>query len=320
MKNIILLLALFPLFLSCTDDDKEEVKHDYFTDFVTGVTVGGDLRPTSIRIDNEMNKISIDFPIGSTPTAIPVELELASGVTMKSPSSTSNTFDLTEIIPIYLEYKGEDYRYLIVGNYLPESIGGGVMQNGPVHDISLLYYGGSHRATRWTEEELQANVTYTDPAGKENWLFDSFLFLETHTGEGRNFENGLGGLGARKTEWQGLVDKYFAADGPIARLNSILSKSATRLGAPKYKRRLIISMPAAYKDQKDWGEISGRAMDFSLTLDCVSACSWYVDYIIQKFNEANLNYLSLDGIYFVAEQLTDNRHYLPQVADYIVAP
>ena len=73
-------------------------------------------------------------------------------------------------------------------------------------------------------------------------------------------------------------------------------------------------MPAAYKDQKDWGEISGRAMDFSLTLDCVSACSWYVDYIIQKFNEANLNYLSLDGIYFVAEQLTDNRHYLPQVA------
>ena len=55
MKNIILLLALFPLFLSCTDDDKEEVKHDYFTDFVTGVTVGGDLRPTSIRIDNEMN-------------------------------------------------------------------------------------------------------------------------------------------------------------------------------------------------------------------------------------------------------------------------
>ena len=135
MKNIILLLALFPLFLSCTDDDKEEVKHDYFTDFVTGVTVGGDLRPTSIRIDNEMNKISIDFPIGSTPTAIPVELELASGVTMKSPSSTSNTFDLTEIIPIYLEYKGEDYRYLIVGNYLPESIGGGVMQNGPVHDI-----------------------------------------------------------------------------------------------------------------------------------------------------------------------------------------
>ena len=36
MKNIILLLALFPLFLSCTDDDKEEVKHDYFTDFVTG--------------------------------------------------------------------------------------------------------------------------------------------------------------------------------------------------------------------------------------------------------------------------------------------
>ncbi|MCS3036360.1 DUF4855 domain-containing protein [Bacteroides ovatus] len=42
--------------------------------------------------------------------------------------------------------------------------------NGPVHDISLLYYGGSHRATSWTEEELQANVTYTDLVGKENWL------------------------------------------------------------------------------------------------------------------------------------------------------
>ena len=82
-----------------------------------------------INVEIKENKISIDFPIGSTPTAIPVELELASGVTMKSPSSTSNTFDLTEIIPIYLEYKGEDYRYLFVGYYLPESIGGGVKQN-----------------------------------------------------------------------------------------------------------------------------------------------------------------------------------------------
>jgi len=317
MKNITLLLfALFPFFLSCSDDDKEKVKRDYFTDFVVNVKIGGDLRPTNIRIDNEMNKISIDFPLGSTPTAIPVDLELAAGVTMKSPSSTSNTFDLTEIVSVYLEYKGESHRYLIVGNYLPDS-SGDVMKNGPVHDMSLLYYGGTHRATLWTDDELQANVTYMDQAGKEHWLFDSFLFLEVQTGDGRYFENGFDGPGARKEEWKELVDKYFAPNGPIVRLNASISNSTMRLGVPKYKRRLIISMPAAFKDQKDWGEISGRAMDFSLTSDCVSACSWYVDYIMQKFNEANLSYLSLDGIYFVAEQLTDNRHYLPAVADYI---
>lgn len=313
----LLMYILFLVFISaCSDDEEGKAKKDYFTDFVTDIQVEGELRPTNIRIDNEMNKISINFPIGSNPTAVPIQLTLAEGVTMGTPSSTLNTFDLTQVVPIFLNYKGKSYRYLIVGNYLPDS-SSDVMKNGPIHDMSLLYYGGTHRTTTWTHEQLQSNVSYTDQLGKEHWLFDSFLFLETHTGTGRYFENGFNGLGARKVEWQELVDKYFAADGPIVRLNSTISSSVVRLGAPKYKRRLIISMPAAFKDQKDWGAIDGIDMDFSLTSDCAKACSWYVDYIIQKFKDANLYYLSLDGIYFVAEQLTDNRHYLPEVADYV---
>ncbi|MCS3036361.1 hypothetical protein [Bacteroides ovatus] len=64
-----------------------------------------------------MNKISIDFPIGCTPTAIPVELELASARYDEISIFSSNTFDLTEIIPIYLEYKGK-----IIGISLLETI------------------------------------------------------------------------------------------------------------------------------------------------------------------------------------------------------
>lgn len=42
-----------------------------------------------------------------------------------------------------------------------------------------------------------------------------------------------------------------------------------------------------------------------------------MDEVIRRFNKLNANYLALDGIYYVAEQLTNNRDYIPTVADYI---
>ena len=52
------------------------------------------------------------------------------------------------------------------------------MREGPVNDMALLYYGGSHRPNQWENPALQSNVSYTDLDGVEHWLFDSFLFLE----------------------------------------------------------------------------------------------------------------------------------------------
>ena len=45
---------------------------------------------------------------------------------------------------------------------------------------AILCYGGSHHRTPylWDQARLAPLVTYTDPAGREHWLFDGFIFLE----------------------------------------------------------------------------------------------------------------------------------------------
>ena len=103
------------------------------------------------------------------------------------------------------------------------------------------------------------------------------------------------------------MDDYFDENGPIARLDKVISKTAGRIGSPKYKRRLVIFVPAAFYRQQNWGELNGKNMNFTLSQDRIDASAWYIDSVIDKVAALNLKYLSFDGFYFVAEQLTNNR-------------
>lgn len=48
-----------------------------------------------------------------------------------------------------------------------------------VTDLVLIYGGGHHRTPyEWDRERLSDYVTYTDPDGRTQWLFDGFLLLE----------------------------------------------------------------------------------------------------------------------------------------------
>lgn len=323
MKPIFFIPILLSSFLcSCNSKDKAtQTPNEYNPSLILNVTINSELKPEKITIDNPARKITIDYPVGSKPDEVIVELELAEGVHMLEPQSVKNTFDLTKVVPIYLEYKSKEYRYLIIANYTEES-NEVYMREGEINDMSLLYYGGTHRSTKWTEDELQANVSWTDSHGKEHWLFDTFLFLEMNAGNGRYFDSGFdstadGSIGATKQDWQRIIDSYFDENGPIARLDDVISKTAGRIGAPKYKRRLVIFIPTAFYRQQDWGELNGKALNFTLTQDRIDASIWYIDSVIKKISTLNLNYLSFDGFYFVAEQLTNNRQYLPSLSDYI---
>ena len=46
---------------------------------------------------------------------------------------------------------------------------------------AVLCYGGSHHRTPflWDKERLAPYVTYVDEQGREQWLFDGFIFLES---------------------------------------------------------------------------------------------------------------------------------------------
>ncbi len=54
----------------------------------------------------------------------------------------------------------------------------------PSYTHLVLCYGGSHHRTpyRWADKErFTPFVTYVDEEGREHWLFDGFLFLDSRT-------------------------------------------------------------------------------------------------------------------------------------------
>src|SRR5690242_6656349 len=59
-----------------------------------------------------------------------------------------------------------------------------------ITDLALIYQGGLQRP-HWTTNQFAPYVSYRDPqTGKEQWLFDGFLFIEFQDGRGHTFEPG----------------------------------------------------------------------------------------------------------------------------------
>ena len=185
-------------------------------------------------------------------------------------------------------------------------------------DMVLLYSGGSHRQYKWDEERVEPYVTYKDRSGKEYWLFDSFLFLEIHNGDGKTFATGYTSVPANQQDWRKLVDHYFQSRYCLGALNRSIESAKERLGEPAGKRKVVIGIPEPIKTQKDWGSVrNGIMLDFSNSNDRIAACEWYIDYVRQKFGELNYKNLELSGFYWIAEEATNSRSILAGLSSYL---
>ena len=93
---------------------------------------------------------------------------------------------------------------------------------------AVLCYGASHHRNPflWDKGRFAPYVTYVDPEGKEQWLFDGFIFLESQDVDrpdsgAYSFMTGVlrdTGVSAGKDEWQELIDYYVTStDTPSTR-------------------------------------------------------------------------------------------------------
>lgn len=191
----------------------------------------------------------------------------------------------------------------------------GLLEN---NDMVLLYSGGAHRNYQWDEELVEPYVTYKDRSGKEHWMFDSFLFLEIHNGDGKSFATGYTPNPANQQDWKKLVDHYFQSRYCLGALNRSIESAKERMGEPSEKRKVVIGIPEPIKTQKDWGSVSnGVMLDFSISNDRIAACKWYIDYTRQKFSELNYKNLELAGFYWIAEEATNTRAILSDLSSYL---
>jgi hypothetical protein len=198
-------------------------------------------------------------------------------------------------------------------------------------DMVLLYGGGHQRTTyTWASPRLDAYVTYVDESGTEHWLFDAFLFLEIYdsgsSGNNVCFSTGYKLASATKSDWQNLIDYYFQDNTGIGALDKLITSAISRLGTPKEKHKVIISIPepikrADYQNEssssKYWGSVDGKSLDFADDSDRLIACQWFIDQCRAAFNAKGYKNVELAGFYWLAEKSTYTSTIISSVGDYL---
>ena len=185
---------------------------------------------------------------------------------------------------------------------------------GHIADLALIYQGGEKRLT-WTPEEFAPYVTWKNPDfGKEEWLFDGFLFIEFRDGLGHEYAAGYTQKPARQTEWRWLLEKNFSRTNALGALDNLVGRATARIGAPLVSRKVVLTLPEPIHGQTNWGTLGGRTLDFNRAADRVAACEWHVDQALAMWREAKPRHLELAGFYWVAEQANHAREILPAIA------
>lgn len=187
-----------------------------------------------------------------------------------------------------------------------------------IRDLVLIYDGGDHRRVNWDKEQFSPYVFKADAEGNpEEWLFDGFLFLEIKCNADRGFATGYRKGGAQKEHWVGLIDQYLTPGKDIAALDECIAEARKSIPGKFYRRKVVLSLPEPLLGQTDWGELDGRPLDFNLDADRVAACRWYIDLLMDRFEEAGLDNVQLCGFYWLAEHVTETVTFVKEVSDYI---
>lgn len=171
-----------------------------------------------------------------------------------------------------------------------------------IRDLALIYQGGIHRLD-WTAEQFLPYVVHQYSDGHKDWLFDGFLFLEFKDGKGYGYGSRYDKHDARKVEWLWLLDRIFEDGKALSALNQCIQAQAKEIGRPRFKHQIVIGLPEALPNQKDWGEIDGRIMDFAIQEDQIAATRWYIDELMKRFKKAGYKYIDIAGFYWVSEDI-----------------
>ena len=173
-----------------------------------------------------------------------------------------------------------------------------------------------------SEEEYLPFVAAVDREGKaKEWLFDSFLMV-THASSGNAFAADVN-LGtsmasegdfyavpfpnpAKKNDWEESIEGMIRGSKT---LSQTVSRVEAELGKPSHKRNIVICQPYPGILQSLFGVLNGKQMNFSTlnqnldkaSRDRLTACKWYVDLLLKRWEEEGIDNLNLLGFYVTFE-------------------
>ncbi len=190
-----------------------------------------------------------------------------------------------------------------------------------ISDLALIYAGNTHRPD-WTKVQLEPYVTHVYADGSEDWLFDGFLFLEFSKGD-IAYQNGLKLEPANQEEWKELLDMYFAPGLKLHALDELISDKKAVLGQPPLRHKVVITciaptkLPKGTWSRDSWGKVNNKSLRFISKSDRVKAVQWYIDTLLEMWEQAGFENLDLEGVYWVEEGLYTNGEIIPEINEYI---
>lgn len=188
--------------------------------------------------------------------------------------------------------------------------------NDAVNDIVLMYYGAYHRE-KWTADQMSHFVTHTFNDGRTEWLFPAFLYLEFKiAGKDITLAPGYAQNPATKSDWQWLIDRYFAKGEGLDALNTAIENAKSILGEPPFKHKVILGIPTPIKDQTNWGR-TNRQLKFTNVNDRNAALRWFIDNLLTRFYAAKFENIELEGLYWVDEDMETGAELFPALSNYV---
>ncbi len=197
----------------------------------------------------------------------------------------------------------------------------GTPEVGGISDLCLIYHGTQGRVA-WTKEALRPYVARVDEAGRpQEWLFDSFLFIEFATDNGvwlHAYRKDKGQVTA--ADWTWLADCWFREKTGLAGMEQAVAETGRILDEPDHTVNVVITMPKAMRQMPEFGPLAGQdeVLDFSKPEDQHRAMAWYIERVLRQWREHEYKHLKLAGFYWLAESIQPDDHALVKwAAEYL---
>ncbi len=188
----------------------------------------------------------------------------------------------------------------------------GTDASGGVEDMVLIYHGREVRPD-YNRENLLPYVAYLDADGEpQDWLFDSFLFLEFATDDGTWIHHYREGSRLPTIDdWIWLADAWFRPETGLIGLEQAMDEVAGKLGPAERKAKVVITLPQPIAQDEAFGPLPGedRTLDLGDPDDAHRAIAWYIGRVLDQWRAADYQHLELLGFYWTAESISGQ--YMP---------
>jgi len=192
---------------------------------------------------------------------------------------------------------------------------------GGVRHLVLIYAGGKNRVP-WDAEKLLPYVAYVDRRGApQDFLFDSFLWIEFATNDGVWLHDpGQGKRAIRQADWQWLLDAFFDPSHGVGQLEASVRLACRTLPAKDRCVNLVVTMPTPFAASGEFGAVTagGPSLNFARDEDRLAALQWYIRSALARWKATGARQVRLAGFYWLAESIPrKDRKLVRQTADFL---